>query len=180
MEEKPALRSRLRAARAARSPSQLVDAALGIARVGAEHCRGAATVAAYASVRDEPPMRELLDLLRDRGAAVLLPIVQSGSLAWGRYDEWSALSERDGLLEPTVDAVDVSDADIVLAPALAVDRQGHRLGSGGGYYDRALVGVPRDRIVAVVFADEVVDAVPAEAHDVRVGAALTPDGVIRL
>ena len=180
MEEKPALRSRLRAARAARSPSQLVDAALGIARVGAEHCRGAATVAAYASVRDEPPTRELLDLLRDHGAAVLLPIVRTGGLAWGRYDEWPALTERNGLLEPTGDAGEVSDADLVLAPALAVDRQGHRLGSGGGYYDRALIGVPRNRIVAVVFADEVLDVVPAEAHDVSVGAALTPEGVIEL
>lgn len=180
MEKKPALRRRLRAARAARSPSQLLDAALGIARVGLAHCREAVTVAAYASVRDEPPTRELLDLLRDRGATVLLPIVQPDGLAWGRYEGWPALAEHNGLLEPPRASGGVSDADIVFVPALAVDHRGHRLGSGGGYYDRALVGVPRDHIVAVVFTDEVLDVVPVERHDVRVGAALTPDGVIEL
>jgi len=179
MEQKPALRRRLRAARAARSRSQFVDAALGIARVGGDRCRDAGTIAAYASVHDEPPTRELIELLRDRGAAVLLPVVRSDGLRWGRYDGWSALTEHNGLLEPTGETAELSDADVVLAPALAVDHHGHRLGSGGGYYDRALVGVPRDRIVAVVFADEVLDVVPVEAHDVRVGAALTPDGLIR-
>ena len=178
MEEKPALRRRVRAARAARGPSQLMAAALGIARVGVDRFGDASTIAAYASVRDEPPMRELLDLLCDRRAEVLMPVVRSDCLGWGRYDGWSALAERNGLLEPTEETADISDADIVLAPALAVDRHGHRLGSGGGYYDRALIGLPRERIVAVVFADEVLDVVPVEAHDVSVGAALTPDGLV--
>jgi 5-formyltetrahydrofolate cyclo-ligase len=183
MDEKAALRSRLRAARATRGPSQLTRAAAGIARAGVAHCGGATTVAAYASVRDEPPTHELLDLLAGRGLTVLLPVVGADGLDWAEYDGWAALADHDGLLEPTGDPAGPAAllaAEVVLAPALAVDRQGHRLGRGGGYYDRALVGVPRERIVAVVFADEVLDDLPVQRHDVPVSAALTPEGVVGL
>jgi 5-formyltetrahydrofolate cyclo-ligase len=124
----------------------------------------------------------LLDALRERGADVLLPVVTPGRLDWGRYDDWPALADRGGLLEPAGDVVPAGlrDVDLVFAPALAVDRMGNRLGRGGGYYDRALLDVPPERIVAVVFSDEVVDVVPTQPHDVRVGAALTPDGVVAL
>jgi 5-formyltetrahydrofolate cyclo-ligase len=140
-------------------------------------------VAAYASVGDEPPTRLLLDALAAAGISVWLPIVSSDSLDWGRYDGWAALRERRGLLEPADVArpeLRVSDCGAVLAPALAVDRLGNRLGRGAGYYDRALAGVARERILAVVFTDEVLDVVPAEPHDLPVGAALTPDGVVQL
>ena len=67
---------------------------------------------------------------------------------------------------------------VVFLPALAVDRDGHRLGQGGGFYDRAMLdlpthgdgGPPRG---ALVFADEVLDAVPVEPHDLDVDAIVT-------
>lgn len=65
----------------------------------------------------------------------------------------------------------------MLVPALAVDRSGVRLGRGGGFYDRSLpLCTPRARLVAVVRDDEVLDALPAEPHDVRMTHALTPVG----
>ena len=68
-------------------------------------------------------------------------------------------------------------ADVVVVPALAVDRGGVRLGRGGGYYDRALRHVrPDARLVALVFDDELVDALPVEPHDRRVTAVVTPSG----
>lgn len=183
MDGKSALRSRLRAARSLRTPSELAQAAASIARYGADLCRGAATVAAYAAIRDEPPTRALLDRLVAQGSVVLLPVVRPDGLEWARYDAWPELTRSSGLLEPTGDthgADALFDADVVLAPALAVDLRGHRLGRGGGHYDRALVGIPREHIVAVVFADEVLDDVPADAHDIPVRAALTPAGVVDL
>ena len=63
------------------------------------------------------------------------------------------------------------------APALAVDRHGHRLGRGGGYFDRALAAVPPSMSVAVVYDDEVLDEVPTQPHDRDVGAALTPSAL---
>ena len=68
-------------------------------------------------------------------------------------------------------------------PGLAVDRSGRRLGQGGGSYDRALVHVRPDvDIVTLLWDDELLDTdVPAEPHDRRVTAVLTPGrGLIRL
>jgi 5-formyltetrahydrofolate cyclo-ligase len=181
MDDKLVLRSRLKAARARRDQSELDRLAELIADVGVTHAGDAALIAAYAGVGDEPPTRRLINELAKAGHTVLLPIVTPTGLAWGRYESWDALARRRGLLEPTDRSdADMGTVDLVFAPALAVDRRGHRLGRGGGHYDRALVGVSRERIVAVVFADEVLDVVPADAHDLGVGAALTPDGLIEL
>ena len=67
-------------------------------------------------------------------------------------------------------------------PALAVDRHGHRLGRGAGFYDRSLpLCDPGAALMAVVRDDELLDAVPSEAHDVAMTHALTPrGGVVRL
>lgn len=181
MDDKRVLRSRLKAARARRDQSELTRLAESIAHVGVRLAVDASAVAAYAGVGDEPPTRQLMDALVTAGHVVFLPLVTPGGLAWGTYGGWDALVEARGLREPREQtAVGIGAVDLVFVPALAVDRQGNRLGRGGGHYDRALVNVPRERIVAVVFADEVLDVVPTEAHDVRVGAALTPDGVIEL
>ena len=62
-------------------------------------------------------------------------------------------------------------------PALAVARNGIRLGRGGGYYDRALQHArPGAVLVALVFDDEFVDELPTEPHDRRVTAVVTPSG----
>jgi 5-formyltetrahydrofolate cyclo-ligase len=71
---------------------------------------------------------------------------------------------------------------VLVGPALAVDRHGNRLGRGAGFYDRALTWAAADaRLVAVVRDDELLDAIPAEPHDVPMTHALTPGrGLIRL
>ena len=79
----------------------------------------------------------------------------------------------------------VRDADAVCVPALAVDGSGVRLGRGGGHYDRTLAQAgPRPagaRLIAVVYDEEVVDSLPADVHDVRVNALVTPSrGVMDL
>ena len=180
MDDKAVMRSRLKAARSRRDQAELDRLAGLLADEGVTRAGDAVVIAAYAAVGDEPPTRPLVDALVSAGHIVLLPIVTPTGLAWGRYEGWDALVRRRGLLEPIGENAAVETADVVFAPALAVDRMGNRLGRGGGHYDRALVGLPRERIVAVVYDDEVLDVVPAEAHDVRVGAALTPAGLIEL
>lgn len=140
-----------------------------------------ATVVAFASAGSEPPTCSLLDGLRDAGVRVLLPVVDGAALDWAVYDGWDALVPgARGTLEPTGDRLGraaAATADLVLVPALAVDRAGHRLGRGAGFYDRALVDVETGRTVAVVYDDEVVDDLPTEPHDRPVGSVLTPSGV---
>ena len=71
----------------------------------------------------------------------------------------------------------MADVELVVVPALAVDRRGNRLGRGAGFYDRALAGSRPATVVAVIYDDELLDTVPAEAHDVPVHAVLTPAGL---
>lgn len=185
---KPALRRRLLAGRAAlaaeeieRRARALSDVATGLASVSS-----AGSLAAYVSVGTEPGTRPLLEELAGSGVRVLLPVMlPDRSLDWAPYDGSKSLRlGRHGLLEPVgsrLGAAALGSVDVVIVPALAVDRAGHRLGRGGGFYDRALGHVPPGiPVFAAVYAEEVLDRVPVEHHDRPVGGALTPAGAMRV
>lgn len=151
----------------------------------------AGTVCAYYPVGSEPGSPEMLDVLAGLGLAVLLPVAQKGPdgfhlpLRWGRYAPGRLAAGMFGLREPTepwLPASAIATADIVLVPALAVDRRGVRLGRGGGFYDRSLpLCAPGTRLIAVVRDCEVLGELPRDPHDVTMTHALTPDrGLIRL
>jgi 5-formyltetrahydrofolate cyclo-ligase len=184
VESKRLLRAELVAARSRRDAAALAAAGAALADAGSAAWRDRGCVAAYASVGDEPPTRALLDALLAAGVVVLLPVIAGADLRWAPYTGWDALvSGPLGIPQPQADTAPspgLCDAAVVVVPALAVDRHGHRLGKGGGYYDRALASVDPDTVVAVVFDDEIFDDVPAEPHDRTVGAALTPGGWHRL
>ena len=181
-------RSRILAARRTLPPE--VHAAEAIALAAA--VRGfSGTVCGYLPVGSEPGSLALLDALRAAGCEVLLPVVpdpgprgRPGPLDWGRYAEATSLRPGPlGLREPSgprLGAAAVTAADVLLVPALAVDRTGVRLGRGAGYYDVTLPLARPDALVAAVVRDvELVPALPAEPHDVRVTAVLTPGAGLR-
>jgi len=71
----------------------------------------------------------------------------------------------------------------VLTPLLAFDRDGHRLGYGGGFYDRTLDKLRRDgdvTAIGVAFAAQRVGAIPRAGHDQCLDAVLTEDGLMRI
>lgn len=148
----------------------------------------AGAVAAYVSTGTEPGTLELIDALRESGTRVLLPVLlPDNDLDWAEYRGQAALERTPrGLLEPTGARLGphaVTEAQTVLLPGLAVDAQGVRLGRGGGSYDRVLARLEaagtHPVLVVVLYAHEVVDAVPREPHDHLVDAAVTPHGVRR-
>ena len=120
-------------------------------------------------------------MLGDLGARVLLPVVMAGEpdLRWA-VDTGRLAPGRFGLLEPVgprLGPTAVGTADVVVVPAVAIARDGIRLGRGGGFYDRALRHArPGAQLVGVVFDDELLEELPAEAHDLRVTAVVTPSG----
>ncbi|RJO76389.1 5-formyltetrahydrofolate cyclo-ligase [Nocardia panacis] len=142
-------------------------------------------VCAYMPVGAEPGSIAMLDALRAVGARVLLPITAAaGPLLWAEYTDRDSLQRaRFGLLEPTgatLPAAAIGWAELVLVPAMAVDRRGVRLGRGAGYYDRTLTAAREDaRLVAVVRDEELVERLPEEPHDQRMGWAMTPFGGLR-
>lgn len=179
---KQALRQVVRSHRAARSARQREEDAATFAEHGVEAVGEARCVAAYVSANGEPDTGALLDALRDRGTRVLLPVLGPGlARCWGEYTGRGDLAHHapGRPLEPSGEVLgpeSLADADAVIAPALAVDRLGIRLGQGGGWYDRALQhrrpGVP---VFAMIHQAELVhDApLPRAAHDVPVDAVIT-------
>jgi 5-formyltetrahydrofolate cyclo-ligase len=169
---KAELRREVLASRARRPPSERTAVAAALAQVfsGAFGDRLSAgfVVAAYLSLGGEPGTGPLMSVLA--GTRVIVPV-----LLPDRDLDWTLTEDPDASLG--LDAI--ADASVVLVPALAVDRNGHRLGRGGGSYDRALTRVRQEQpVLAVVHDDEVLEAVPVEHHDVSVDGALTPSGVL--
>lgn len=188
---KSELRDRLVAAR--RSVADDVRAAE--AQLLAEHLKqveiDAGTVCAYVPVGSEPGSLAMLDVLLRRAGRVLLPVARVGAgdtplpLRWGEYRQDALVAARWGLLEPPepwLPESALSEAGLVLLPALAVDRRGVRLGRGRGFYDRSLAARNSEaRLVAIVRDTELVDELPSEPHDVPMTHALTPGyGLIAL
>ena len=140
----------------------------------------AGTVAAYYSVGTEPDTRSLVYALWKRGSYVVLPmLLPDGDLDWASYEGPDSLVPGPrGLLqpaEPPRGTGTVSRADVVLVPAVAVDRSGFRLGRGGGSYDRALARVGEQvPSIALLYDDELVDEVPVAPHDQAVRAVARP------
>jgi 5-formyltetrahydrofolate cyclo-ligase len=174
-EPKAALRRRLSAARRHVSPEIRAAEASDLVRWVAE--MSASVVCCYLPVGSEPGTVAMVDAIRAR---VLLPIVTGvAPLDWAEYrGEAGLVPGPYGLREPVgprlgPDAIGL--ADVLLIPALAVDRRGVRLGRGAGHYDRSLPKAGAEAaLIAVVRDEELVDQLPDEPHDVRMTATLTP------
>jgi 5-formyltetrahydrofolate cyclo-ligase len=180
---KQALRARMRAARAAVAPDEGAAAAARVEATLMElpAIRRASTVLAFASFGSEIPTAGILSRLRSAGKRVLLPFLTDGEVeaAFVAADAPMVASSY-GPVEPADrGAADPSAIDVVILPGLAFDRFGRRLGYGGGYLDRYLRRVrassPR---IAIGFALQVVDEVPASANDERVDLVVTEAGVV--
>lgn len=139
-------------------------------------------VAAYSPLPGEPGGPDLVSALATQHE-VWLPITPpEGDLRWGRFDGDLRKGAHFGILEPsgpTKPHLNAIPCDVVIVPALGVDRSGVRLGQGAGYYDRALHGV-QCPILALVYDDEVHDTLPFEPHDHAVDGAVTQSGFIPL
>jgi 5-formyltetrahydrofolate cyclo-ligase len=188
LDRKAAWRAQVRASRRA-LPAEIRAARAEALSVAALRLTAACTgpICAFVPVGTEPWSPHGLELLRDAGREVLLPVIpiRPGPLQWASYEGPGTLTRSPvGVREPTgprlgVDAI--SRADLILLPALAVDRRGVRLGQGGGYYDRSLPLVAEHvPLVVVINDEELVDELPAEPHDRRVTGALLPSGLVPL
>ncbi len=189
---KAALRRRVRAARAGLTEDERSAAArlLRDAVLSLPETETAGTVAAYFSVGAEPQTRSLVYALWKRGSYVLLPLFcENFDLDWASYEGPDSVQPRAdgrlGLVEPVEQPRGpgaIASADLVIVPALAVDRRGMRLGNGGGCYDRALARVGAAvPTVALVYDSELLDALPAGGHDQAVRLVARPSaGITRL
>lgn len=138
--------------------------------------KNASTVMVFCGVGREPDTAPLIRHLLERGQQVALPVCLSGRRLEARVitDEGQLVPGKFGIPEPDFTCPAVSPAEIgaVLVPGLMADREGYRLGYGGGYYDRWLAGY--SGFTAMVCPKErLVDSLPREEFDHPVDLVLT-------
>ena len=139
----------------------------------AQRVHSPGTIAAYLPTKSE-------------GHRILVPVVRPGrKLAWVHWDPTveHPLSPM-GIPEPEGEEQDTQafiDADLRLIPALAFDAGGHRLGQGGGYYDRIIPLLSDQQLtgrsIGIVFSDEIYEAIPYDQWDAILPVILTERGI---
>ena len=144
----------------------------------------ASHIASYISYGDEPSTSDLNTTLLKSGKNLYLPRIIGNELQWVRWDgDTSQLIPSKlsrNVLEPSGPAVsDVSLIELIIVPALRIDRSGYRLGQGGGFYDRALSKLSAWSI-GLIHPDEISsEDLPRESFDIPLNAAATPDLLLR-
>lgn len=187
------LRARLHARRAALTPAERIAAAQALPSI-LEQIPEFLTdprIAGYWAVAGELPLLALMPGLRARGQAWHLPVLGPGRRL--RFAAWRPgepiESNRYGIPEPRdgrADALPAEQVDVVLVPLLGFDRSGHRLGFGGGWYDRTFaflhdrIDVGRPLLVGIGYAMQEVEKVPVESWDVRLDYVATERELIDL
>jgi 5-formyltetrahydrofolate cyclo-ligase len=144
-----------------------------------------AMVSAYSPMGAEMSPASLHARLARDGYCTCLPVVTPLGYplifrAWRPGDE--LVAGVWGIQEPA-DAAPVVEPDVVLAPLLAFDRRGGRLGYGGGYYDRTIARLRRMKPVIVIglaFRSQELGQVPCDAHDELLDWVLTENGPIKV
>lgn len=151
----------------------------------AREITSATTVASYISYGDEPDTSRLNQSILTMGKRLVLPGIDEDSvIRWVEWDGSSKLEKskkRGNLMQPTGKEF-IGQIDVVICPALRVDRSGVRLGQGGGSYDRALKAdaAINSWKIALLHDEEVSsESLPYEPHDVRVDAVALPEIVVR-
>ena len=179
------VRRRVLAARDALPPPARAAAASAVtARVlDLPEVRRARTVMAFSSFGSELPMDPLLARLTDAGIRVGLPKIVDGELEVRAFRPGEPTTTTPfGAREPADGApIDPLDLDVVVTPAVAFDRQGRRIGYGGGFYDRFFRQTRPDAVrIGVAAPLQVLDEeLPAGGFDLRVHLIVTPEETIR-
>lgn len=187
------LRRLMRTKRQSLSPAARLVAAEGIAKrlIRARLLRRGHHVGVYLGVRGEAGLGPLIDRVRRLGCHLYLPRIvslRSGRMEFLRFTSFADLKRnRLGILEPDRAARRIAPRalDRVLVPLLAFDEQGHRLGMGGGFYDRRFAFLRpgrhwrRPRLIGIAYDLQRVRQLDPHPWDVPLDAVVTEQGLYR-
>ncbi|MEI6220000.1 MAG: 5-formyltetrahydrofolate cyclo-ligase [Actinomycetes bacterium] len=150
--------------------------------VQAREIQSTQIVASYASYGFEPQTVDINAALIHEGKILLLPrTMPDKDIEWVAWDGSDESLQRNGnILEPLGETyTDLSSIGAVIVPALSIDREGNRMGQGGGSYDRALSRLDAWKVGLVGATELTGHHLPVESHDQKVDAAATPELLLR-
>ena len=137
-----------------------------------------AIVGGYHALPEEADPALLLAALAAQGCRIVFPRIAARDMPLDFHllpDGEDLKPGAFGIHEPLAHWPVVTP-DLLLVPLLAFDAMGHRLGFGGGFYDRTL-DVLGARAIGVAYAGQEVESVAQEAHDMKLDAILTEQGL---
>ena len=138
--------------------------------------REAKTVLLYYPKNNEVDVLPLFKRHKDK--TLLLPVSHRKYMTANPFEGNDKMHRgKFGIPEPTTDPY-IGDIDLIIVPAVAFDKQGYRLGRGGGYYDRFIKKQPHATLIGVGYDFQLVDEVPTQRHDQKVHRIILPSQTI--
>lgn len=174
--DKKQLRAQIREKKRAMTPEQIeaASARLGELFVNSREYKNAATVYGYLPYNQEVRTGPMLEQALRDGKRVAVPKVFGDEMKFIYMTDLSLVEKGySGIPEPVADGPVADDPTaLVLMPGLAFDKEGHRIGYGGGFYDKFLALEPEHPTVALCYAFQMLPKIETEEYDIPVDLVL--------
>lgn len=134
----------------------------------------------YVSNGEEVDTHALIQNALKQGRKVFVPKIQEGGMVLCPLQDWTILKPgKFGILEPCLPLrwAKPQHMDLIIVPGVVFDPRGHRIGYGKGFYDK-LLKETKGKKVGLAFHEQVIEAVPSEAHDVALDLIITDQTLI--
>lgn len=174
--DKKALRAQIREQKRAMTPEQIAAASAKLKELfcATDYYKNARTLYGYLSYNQEVLTLPILEQALRDGKQVAVPKVYGDTMKFIILHDLSRIAPGSyGIPEPVEDEpVAQDETALVLMPGLAFDRQGNRMGYGGGFYDKFLAAEPEHPTVALCYAFQLVEQIPTDSYDIPVDCVL--------
>ena len=174
--DKKSLRKKIREQKRAMTPEQIeqISEKLGELFRASEQYRNAKTIYGYLPYNQEVRTVPMLQRALDEGKKVAVPKVYGDEMRFIYLNDLNRVEKSDyGIPEPIEDGPVADDETaLVLMPGLAFDKEGHRIGYGGGYYDKFLAAEPTHPTLALCYEFQMVEQLPTEEFDIPVDCVI--------
>lgn len=144
-----------------------------------EQYRKAQTIACYHSTGSEVRTHEIMQEILSHGKTLALPRVQGDDLVFCNVKKFEDLEKGEfGIMEPKQYCTTIDKFDLIIVPAVAMAKNGQRLGYGMGFYDRFLADKDTPTI-ALAYSKSIAKSIPHEESDITIDITVTEDEIIR-
>ena len=178
--DKKALRKYIREKKSAMTQAEIENASRGLCDrfLETEQYRHAKTVYGYLPYNQEVRTTPILERALLDGKRIAIPKIYGDEMKFIFISDLSQVElGYKGIPEPIADIPVADDPTaLILMPGVAFDKQGHRIGYGGGFYDKFLEKEPEHPTVALCYGFQMMDSLETEEYDIPVDCVLCAEG----